>query len=130
MENFYLTRKVDCKAAWNGTLDSADLRPPNPNAIEVGLAVARDVLTYGTYYDTHCWVFTPTSFAELFIEMAQLGLVTFACDFYFDTRRNEFEFIVSMAPSDDKGAILASWLRMKQGVRHETRYPETQLSRL
>jgi SAM-dependent methyltransferase len=120
LENHYLSREVDCGKAWNGTLVAADLRPYN--SIEAGLAVAKDVLANGTYHDTHCWVFTPGSFAGLFAEMAQLGLLSFACDFCFNTRRNEFEFIVSMIPKDDKEVIIVSWQQMKQALDEGSDY--------
>jgi len=113
MENHYLSREVDCVTAWNNQLVPASLRPYN--TIQAGLTVAKDVLVNGTYHDTHCWVFTPASLADLFIELARLDLLQFTYDFHFDTKRNEFEFVVGMSPSSDKESIVASWLRMKNG---------------
>ena len=77
MEHFSLSREVDCTAAWNGTLDVANLRPCV--ATQAALAAARNALLTGEYFDTHCWVFTPVTFAGLFVEMAKLDLIGFAC---------------------------------------------------
>jgi SAM-dependent methyltransferase len=112
LEHFSLARRVDREAAWDGALDPAQLR--RFHDLQDGLAVARDALTEGTYYDVHCWVFTPESFAALCAEMASLNLLGLACDFLFETRRNEFEFIVGMNPSDDRNQILESWIKLSE----------------
>ena len=109
-----LARAVDCREAWDGALDVPRLRPlGNPGE---GIAQARDTLANGTYYDTHCWVFTPVSFAELCAAMAELGLLDLACDFYFETPRNELEFFVGMAPGASRDAIVASWRAMRDSL--------------
>jgi SAM-dependent methyltransferase len=126
LENHYLSREVNCDKAWNDTLVPAELRPYN--TIEAGLRVANDVLANGSYHDTHCWVFTPTSFAELFAEIAQLGLLPFACDFCFDTRRNEFEFFVSMSPKDNQELIVRSWQQMKLALDRGLQYFRAKLT--
>jgi SAM-dependent methyltransferase len=116
LEHYSLVREVDREAAWAAALDPAQLRPVH--TIQDGLEVAQNVLTEDAYHDVHCWVFTPNSFAGLCTEIARLGLLGFACDFLFETRRNEFEFIVGMTPSDDRDQILESWGRI-----HERGYP-------
>jgi SAM-dependent methyltransferase len=104
-------RHVDCRAAWAGTLDPAKLQPFA--TLQDGLQLARDALQNGTYHDTHCWVFTPASFADLCVRLAEVDLMPFACDLFFDTPRGELEFFVSMTPSDDNRAVSESWTRMK-----------------
>ena len=120
LEYFGLIREVDRVAAWNGTLDVANLKPLN--SMRNGLDVARRTLAGGLYHDSHCWVFTPLTFAELCAEMADLDLLGFACDYYFETPRNEFEFYVAMTPSDDKAATIASWMRMKEALWRSDTY--------
>jgi len=120
LEHFGMIREVDKVAAWNGPLDVASLKPYN--SIRNGLEVARQVLAGDLYYDAHCWVFTPVSFADLCAEMADLDLLGFACDYFFETPRNVFEFYVSMTPSDDKAAIIASWRRMRQALLQSETY--------
>ena len=104
-------RHVDCQAAWAGTLDPATLEPHS--TLQDGLQLAKDAFQNGTYHDTHCWVFTPASFADLCVHLAEVDLMPFACEFFFDTPRGELEFFVSMAPSDDNRAVSESWTRMK-----------------
>ena len=119
LEYFGLIREVDRGAAWNGTLDAANLKPYN--STKNGLEVARQALANRLYHDSHCWVFTPVSFAGLCLEMADLDLMGFACAYHFETPRDEFEFYVGMAPSDDKASIVAGWRRMSDALlRSET----------
>jgi SAM-dependent methyltransferase len=121
MEHFSLFREVDCAAAWSGTLDVANLRPSG--STQAALDAARNALLTGTYYDTHCWVFTPVTFAALFAELARLDLVGFACAHHVDTARNEFEFFVHMIPSDDRAAIVASWDAMRESLKISSAQP-------
>ena len=109
-----LAREVDCREAWDGPLNVRRLRPLGNPAD--GIAQARDTLANGTYYDTHCWVFTPVSFAELCAGMAELGLLDLACAYYFETPRNELEFFVGMAPGVGQEAIVASWRGMRDSL--------------
>ena len=65
----------------------------------------------------HCWVFTPRSFANLFAELAEIGLVRFSCAYFVDTAHNEIEFFVALTPSDDIAQMVESWKRMARSVR-------------
>ncbi|MGF6549297.1 methyltransferase type 12 [Paraburkholderia youngii] len=76
------------------------------------VALARDIIENGTYHDIHCWAFTPKAFAELFRDMADTGLIDFACEGFLDTQDEDFEFYVSMRRSSDKQYIRQSWERM------------------
>jgi SAM-dependent methyltransferase len=107
LENHHLSCVIDVNRAWSGTLDLMQL--VSHNSIRNGLVVASDVLQNGTYHDTHCWVFTPVSFVELCIEMAELDLFFYVCEYFIETQFNEFEFYVSMRPSKNKKEIISSW---------------------
>jgi SAM-dependent methyltransferase len=120
IEHCSLIRIVDCAQAWDGSLDVKSLRAHS--STKVGLEQARDAVSNGTYYDSHCWVFTPVSFAELCIEMAELELLEFSCDYYFETPRNALEFYVSMTPSADKAQAIASWANMKASLLQSPTY--------
>ncbi|WP_260853950.1 class I SAM-dependent methyltransferase [Paraburkholderia sp. BCC1886] len=76
------------------------------------VALARDIIEKGTYHDIHCWAFTPKSFAELFRDMTDAGLIDFACEGFLDTQDEDFEFYVSMRRSSDREYIRSSWARM------------------
>lgn len=109
-----LARHVNCEAAWNGSLKVDQLQPMS--SIHFGYALAQDSIATGKYYDTHCWVFTPASFAQLFEELAALGLIGFAYEFFVATARNDIEFFVHMVASDDAEAIQRSWAQMRRDV--------------
>jgi SAM-dependent methyltransferase len=101
---------VDCTAAWQGEIDPSKLE--RRATFEGAMAVVQDALQNGSYHDVHCWVFTPASFGQLCAELAQYGLLDFECAEFFDTVRNEFEFIVSLRKCDDRERAVASWRRM------------------
>lgn len=115
-EHFSLTRPVDAVAAWNGTLNVPDA-DGSPDRLREGLSVARHAFEAGHYQDVHCWVFTPHSFATLCIHLAEVGLFGFRCEYWFDTLREELEFVVALAPSDDETAIRKSWEAMRSATR-------------
>jgi SAM-dependent methyltransferase len=114
LEHFSLIRHVDAHAAWSGPLDPAQLRPHASTSI--GIEFAKDHIANNTYHDCHCWVFTPSSFSGLCIEMADLDLLKFSCQRHIDTAHNELEFYVHMQPCEDKAEILDSWRNMKKSL--------------
>lgn len=101
---------IDTVSAWQGTVDTASLK--KAHTLQGALSVARDALQNGTYHDVHCWVFTPASFAELFLELSRNGLVDFACIDFYDTLTNDSEFIVNLRICDDALEREISWKRM------------------
>jgi SAM-dependent methyltransferase len=123
IEHCSLVSFVDCVAAWDGALDAASLR--RYHSTKGGLDLARDAIDNGNYHDVHCWVFTPVAFAELCMEMAGLDLLGFACGAYFETERNELEFVVHMSPCDSKAEILMSWERMKTWLLQSSAYQKS-----
>ncbi len=98
---------VDWVAAWRGTLDDARLERFHTH--EVAIAATREAIAGGTYRDTHCWVFTPTSFARLMEELAGLGLLPLACARLTDTPFEHYEFYVAMTPCADPTEVARSW---------------------
>jgi SAM-dependent methyltransferase len=120
MEHHNLSRHVNCVAAWNGTLETDALRPYCTT--RTAFEAAQDAFSHGTYYDAHCWVFTPVSFADLFHEIAELDLLGFSCGHFFETARNEIEFFVHLSPCHDKDKILASWANMKKILLQSSSY--------
>ncbi len=106
---------VNTVAAWQGTLDVTQLKKGHTTA--GAMHVARDAMQNGTYHDVHCWVFTPASFAQLFVALAEADLVDFACSAYFEPVQFTNEFIVNLRVNADKAAVLASWRQMAETVR-------------
>lgn len=120
LENHLLSCEVDVVEAWNGPLDSRTLR--RYNSIENGLIAARRALQDGIYHDTHCWVFTPISLAELFVAMASIDCLKFRCDYFIETPVNTNEFYLSMRPCDDKREVMKSWDDMKCQLINSSTY--------
>lgn len=83
-------------------------------AFQGTLALASDVVSNGSYHDVHCWVFTPRSFAILMGEMAEAGLIDFACEKFFDTADQQNEFFVAARRSTSREHIRNSWATMAQ----------------
>jgi SAM-dependent methyltransferase len=103
---------VNCHEIWEGTLDRTTLVKSHETAhIEL---LARDVLDNRTYHDVHCWVFTPASFAQLMMRLAELGYHAFKCVKLFDTAPYTNEFIVIAQLAADQAEAVASWR-----ARHE-----------
>jgi len=83
-------------------------------APEDALTLAKSARDHNVYHDIHCWVFSPQSFAGLLSDIAKAGLTDFACEGFFDTEENDFEFFVTLRRSTDREAIIASWDRMQR----------------
>ena len=101
---------VDCVTAWQGQIDEANLK--RAHTFDGALRVARDALDHGNYHDVHCWVFTPASFAGLFRDLADHGLLDFECTEFHDTAVNEIEFFVHLRVCDNSAAKARSWRLM------------------
>ena len=97
----------DSTMAWNGGLPEVR----RPWALQAARAVelARDVVDNKNYHDSHCWVFTPHSFASLMEMLAETGYLKLKCEWLQDTGRNQHEFFVAMRPCDDAQQVIASW---------------------
>jgi hypothetical protein len=103
-------RDVDLVAVWNGTLDLPAMRKGRP--IEGAMNLARDVLENGAYHDVHCWVFTPRSFSELMLVLAENGHLPFECRALQDTERGDLEFLCVLRKSGDAARIVDSWHKL------------------
>jgi len=101
--------KLDAGKAWQGELDESALE--RHHTIQHALAVAQQAIE-GVYHDVHCWMFTPRSFALLFAELAEQGLLNFECTSFFDTEPYTIEFFVGLRPTDDLAKATESWRAM------------------
>jgi len=106
--------KVDGAQSWRGEIDVARLERHHPMEQAIGCAQqARD----GVYHDVHCWVFTPRSFALLFAELSQRGLMQFECTSFYDTAPFTIEFFVGLRATGDQAAATASWRKMAEACK-------------
>lgn len=107
--------KVDVTEAWEGTVDVPRLS--KWYTPQDAIHLAKDALLNDTYHDVHCWVFTPTSFIDLFLQAGSLGLVRFSCKKLHKTEPLQLEFTVALTPCDDVAEVVASWKAAARELR-------------
>jgi len=100
-------REVDRNAAWDNQIDPAKL--PGGHPVSAATDLAKDILSKGTYHDVHCWVFTPGTFCELMLGLADNGYLEFECASVQDTERDSFEFFCTLRKTSDARHVIASW---------------------
>lgn len=105
------SRRVDLAAAWRNELDHDCLHPSF--AFDDVIGTAQHVIDHANYMDTHCWVFTPRHFAELFENACAIGLVKFKFEYFYDTAENHLEFFVGLKPCTDPQEAALSWRAMQ-----------------
>jgi SAM-dependent methyltransferase len=101
---------IDCSEAWATPI--GERRIHKDHDFQTALSVARHFAGNDEYHDVHCWAFTPRSFALLFRELVERGLIDYGCECFYDTARNELEFFVWLK-SMDRESALRSWDRME-----------------
>ena len=98
--------KMDGGKMWLGQVDKASLEHHHSLSHAINCAAqSRE----GIYHDIHCWVFTPRSFASLFAEMADHGLIDFECSSFHDTAPGTIEFFVGLRATEDMESAARSW---------------------
>lgn len=101
--------EVNAAAIWAGLPSEGR----QAHTVADGIAAAQDAFVNGTYHDVHVWVFTPASFARICRLLVENGLLGMSCANFFDTGRNEIEFVVHMQQCADVEFASASWARME-----------------
>jgi hypothetical protein len=91
-DHFYRHVEVDTGAIWRGLTGHGD---PPPDS-EKALTFARVASTTDVYLDTHCWVFSDTSFVELMRTLITMGLVDLRFVAYSPTQVGDFEFFATL----------------------------------
>ena len=113
LEFILMTREVSAQKAWLGQIDAEALRAQMPS-IAHAMTLAREVLEAGRYVDSHCWIFTPGSFAALMEQLSAAGLLGLECVEFHDTELFDLEFFVALRPTDDDAQAAASWRDMRE----------------
>lgn len=103
--------EFDLNDAWEGK-PPADTRPWMTQA-KRAVKLAEDIKKDGLYHDSHCWVFTPTSFLFLMEQLADTGYLNLGCLRVFDTGIQQHEFFVMLAPMPTDEAVRDSWSRAR-----------------
>ena len=114
IEFLLMTREVSAKKAWLDEIDLEALRAEMPS-IDHALTLAGEVLA-GRYVDSHCWIFTPRSFAGLMEHLSRAGLLGLACASFHDTAPFDLEFFVALRPEHDPAKAAATWRKMTTAV--------------
>lgn len=99
---------------WAG--DHSDGLPAARSDWTNAIRLARDAME-GGYHDAHCWAVTPYSLADIFVALAEHGLLRLACANFEDTGYANFEFYLTMAPCDEPGTVAESWRRVRQQAK-------------
>ena len=99
---------------WSG--DHSDGLPtPRPDWTNA-IRLARDAME-GGYHDAHCWAVTPYSLADIFVALAEHGLLRLACKRFEDTGYGDFEFHLTMVPCDEPDIVAESWRRVRREAK-------------
>jgi SAM-dependent methyltransferase len=100
-------RALDATAAWRGEYPA----DPGVNIAEIPAALRRasEAAEAGTYHDVHCTVFTPASFVGVMRNLADLGMLDFACANIIVTAHGDAEFFVHLLRVDDAEKVRGSW---------------------
>ena len=107
LDHFLNVTAVSAIKIWDGQVDPARLTPTKTAA--EALSIAERIFASGDYQDTHCWVFTPVSFAKLCAALARLGLLNFTCERIYPTEFHQLEFIAALRSSADRRAMIENW---------------------
>ena len=92
---------------WDGRVEASTLMPTHTAA--EALRIAEQSYATGQYQDTHCWVFTPLSFAKLGAALARLDLLDFVCEHIYPTEFHELEFMAVLQSAADRRTCVESW---------------------
>lgn len=107
LDHFTHYVEVNATAVWDGETDLSALT--RTHSVADALGAAERSFATGAYQDTHCWVFTPLSFARLCAGLARIDKLGFSCERIYPTSRYEIEFIAALRPCADPTARIASW---------------------
>lgn len=89
---------VDITEAWQPDYNGAHLKPNK--AAEQVLKICEDAFKTGKYIDSHCSVFTETSFFTLLNAISELGLLNFRIKHAFPVPTGMLEFYVQLEKID------------------------------
>ncbi len=107
---------IDARTIYAGTADLSKIVPQHSFAVAVESAGwARDLPD--RYFDVHCWVVRPTTFALLMQRLAGLGLLRLACAGMVDTNPPIWEFYAFLTPCDDPAEAERSWRDVQSSLR-------------
>jgi len=66
--------------------------PKTSRSIAEAFQIAKNVQNRDSYFDVHCWIFTPQSFVNLIEQLIELKIINYRIQKIIETEYNEFEF--------------------------------------
>lgn len=105
---------IDLSDAWNDRFDRAKLRPEySPKG---AYDACLSSMEKGAYIDSHCSVFSDTSFFELLREVNVLGLLDMKVRRYFATTKGLLEFVVQLEKVDPELGVEGKRKEIKESI--------------
>ena len=120
---------VDPGEPWRADFDpAATQRYSGSLALALAFDQSKAALTQGRYFDSHCWIFTPSSFLDRVEGAIELALFPFVINHFTPTVAGSFEFFVSLRKDSD---LIGAELRDRQlATVRRARNVETSRSRI
>ena len=107
---------IDARTVYAGTADLARVERLHGFDTAMQAAVwARDIPEH--YFDVHCWVMSPRTFARLMHDLAHHALLPLACAGMVDTAPPIWEFYAFLTPCDDPAVAARSWQAALAGLQ-------------
>lgn len=89
--------KIEPGDIWKTPINPEALPPFNGEyALWLAEAQAKQIVENGAYFDSHCWIYTPSSFLKILRQVSQLGRFGFEIAEFFNTEQGSFEFFISL----------------------------------
>jgi hypothetical protein len=91
-DNCRLALDIDVNDAWQGKADAPLMM--GDVALTLAYAQALAQMKGNDYIDSHCWIFTPSSFLDICEDLIRLKILPLEIDKFVSTSPGTFEFIV------------------------------------
>jgi GT2 family glycosyltransferase len=119
---------MEIAKAFNG--GSGALQVDRTVSEDVTVSASSAAFTNDMCQGLHGWVFTARSFARLFADLAELGILDFLCQDFQDTEQFQSEFFVSMCQCNDQAEVTESWHRVECQLEAEFQDKKVSVARL
>ncbi|AMB45165.1 methyltransferase domain-containing protein [Methylobacterium sp. AMS5] len=102
---------IDPGAIWKENINTSELKPYNGDfALWLAQDQAHRIHSNNEYFDSHCWIYTPTSFLSLLRAAVLLEKFKFEIVNFHNTEPGQFEFFISLRkPDAHTGAEDLKW---------------------
>lgn len=100
-DNAYYAKAIEPGEIWTKEIVTKNL-PAYSGEIAPRLAYdqAMQIANKKVYFDSHCWIFTPSSFLKLLKGAIELDLFSFEVTSFTPTKVGDFEFFISLKKTD------------------------------